>query len=37
MSLAPMKREEEKIKSVLRDYARFQPKLAEILRAAGLL
>ena len=37
LSLAPMKREEEKIKHALREYAKIQPKLAEILRNAGLL
>jgi hypothetical protein len=37
LSLAPMKREEEKIRQSLREYARLQPKLAEILRSAGLL
>ena len=37
LSLAPMKREDEKLKSVLREYSRSQPKLAEILRNAGML
>ncbi|MFH1297516.1 MAG: hypothetical protein ABIJ04_09620 [Bacteroidota bacterium] len=37
LSLAPMKREEEKIKNALREYAKLQPKLAEIMRNAGLL
>ncbi|MFH1296375.1 MAG: hypothetical protein ABIJ04_03775 [Bacteroidota bacterium] len=37
LSLAPMKREEEKIKSALHDFAKTQPKLAEILKNAGLL
>jgi hypothetical protein len=37
LSLAPVKREEEKIKTVLREYSKIQPKLAEILRNAGLL
>ena len=34
LSLAPLKREDEKLKSVLMEYSRFQPKLAEILRNA---
>ena len=37
LSLAPLKREDEKLKSVLLEYSRFQPKLAEILRNAGML
>jgi len=37
LSLAPMKREEEKIKTVLRELSRSQPKLAEIMRQAGML
>ncbi len=37
LSLAPMKREDEKLKSVLREFSRSQPKLAEILRNAGML
>ena len=37
LSLAPLKREDEKLKSVLMEYSRFQPKLAEILRNAGML
>ncbi len=37
LSLAPMKREDDKLKSVLREFSRTQPKLAEILRNAGLL
>jgi len=36
LSLAPMKRDEEKIKEVLREYSKTQPKLAEILRNLGL-
>ena len=37
LSLAPMKCEDEKLKSVLREFSRSQPKLAEILRNAGML
>jgi hypothetical protein len=37
LSLAPMKREEEKIKTVLRELSKSQPKLAEIMRQAGML
>lgn len=37
LSLAPLKRQDEKILSVLRDYAEQQPKLREILKNAGLL
>ncbi len=37
LSLAPLKREDEKLKSVLMEYSRSQPKLAEILRNAGML
>ncbi len=37
LSLAPLKKQDQKILSVLIDYARTQPKLSEILRNAGLL
>jgi hypothetical protein len=37
LSLAPLKRENEKTMMVLRDYAKHQPKLYEILKNAGLL
>jgi len=37
LSLAPLKRENEKTLMVLRDYAKHQPKLQEILKNAGLL
>ena len=37
LSLAPLKNQDEKILSVLRDYAKQQPKLQEILKNAGLL
>jgi len=37
LSLAPMRREEEKVKSALREYAKLQPRLAEILKNVGLL
>ena len=37
LSLAPLKRENEKTLMVLRDYAKQQPKLQEILKNAGLL
>ena len=37
LSLDPLKRENEKTLSVLRDYAKQQPKLYEILKNAGLL
>ncbi|MEI7491168.1 MAG: hypothetical protein WCK92_07215 [Bacteroidota bacterium] len=37
LSLAPLKREDEKLKSVLREFSRSQPKLAEILKNAGML
>jgi len=37
LSLAPMKRENEKMISVLREYAKHQPKLLEILKNAGML
>ena len=37
LSLAPIKRDNDKLLMVLRDYAKQQPKLSEILRNAGLL
>jgi len=37
LSLAPMKRENQKLLGALRDYAKHQPKLYEILKNAGLL
>jgi hypothetical protein len=37
LSLSPLKRENEKTLMVLRDYAKQQPKLHEILKNAGLL
>ena len=37
LSLAPLKKQDERILSVLRDYAKQQPKLQEILKNAGLL
>ena len=37
LSLGPLKRENEKTLMVLRDYAKYQPKLQEILKNAGLL
>jgi hypothetical protein len=37
LSLGPLKRENEKTLMVLRDYAKHQPKLQEILKNAGLL
>ena len=37
LSLAPLRRENEKTLMVLRDYAKHQPKLQEILKNAGLL
>jgi hypothetical protein len=37
LSLAPLRRENEKTITVLRDFAKTQPKLAEILKNAGLL
>ena len=37
LSLSPVKREEEKIKTVLRELSKSQPKLAEIMRNAGML
>jgi hypothetical protein len=37
LSLAPMRKENTKILTALRDYAETQPKLREILKNAGLL
>lgn len=37
LSVAPMKKENAKMLSVLRDYAEHQPKLREILKNAGLM
>jgi hypothetical protein len=37
LSLAPLKREDQRIVSVLIELAKTQPKLTEILRNAGLL
>lgn len=37
LSLAPLKKEDQKIVAVLVDFARYQPKLNEILKNAGLL
>ena len=37
LSLAPLKKQDDRILSVLRDYAKHQPKLMEILKNAGLL
>ena len=37
LSLSPLKRENEKIVSALRDYSKNQPKLQELLRSAGLM
>ena len=37
LSLAPIKRDNDKLLMVLRDFAKHQPKLSEILRNAGLL
>jgi hypothetical protein len=37
LSLSPLRRENERTLSALREYAKTQPKLAEILRNAGLL
>ncbi len=37
LSLAPMKREQERTLNSLRDYAEHQPKLREILKNAGLM
>jgi len=37
LSLAPLKKQDQKILSVLVDYSKTQPKLSEILKNAGLL
>lgn len=37
ITIAPLKREDEKLKIALREFSRTQPKLAEILRNAGML
>jgi hypothetical protein len=37
LSLAPLKKQDQKILSVLLVYAKTQPKLTEILKSAGLL
>jgi len=37
LSLAPLKKENEKTLDALRDYAEHQPKLREILKNAGLM
>jgi hypothetical protein len=37
LSVAPIKRDNDKLLTVLRDYAKHQPRLSEILRNAGLL
>ncbi|TSA28301.1 MAG: hypothetical protein D4R67_04135 [Bacteroidetes bacterium] len=37
LSLAPLKKQDQKILNVLVDYAKTQPKLSEILKNAGLL
>jgi hypothetical protein len=37
LSLAPLKKEDQRIIAVLVDFARTQPKLSEILKNAGLL
>jgi hypothetical protein len=37
LSLAPLKKEDQRIVSVLIDFAKTQPKLSEILKNAGLL
>ncbi|MCX6306466.1 MAG: hypothetical protein NT040_16000 [Bacteroidetes bacterium] len=37
LSLAPLKREDQRIVAVLVDFAKTQPKLTEILKNAGLL
>ena len=37
LSLAPLKKQDQKILTVLVDYAKTQPKLSEILKNAGLL
>jgi len=37
LSLAPLKKEDQKILGVLVDFSKTQPKLSEILKSAGLL
>jgi hypothetical protein len=37
LSLAPLKKDDQKIISVLADYAKTQPKLLEIMKNAGLM
>ena len=37
LSLAPLKKQDQRILSVLVDFAKTQPKLTEILKSAGLL
>ena len=37
LSLAPLKKEDQRIVAVLVDFARTQPKLSEILKNAGLM
>ncbi len=37
LSLAPLKKEDQRIVAVLIDFAKTQPKLSEILKNAGLL
>ncbi|MFH0761068.1 MAG: hypothetical protein V2A67_06160 [Bacteroidota bacterium] len=37
LSLAPLKKQDQKILAVLVDFAKTQPKLSEILKNAGLL
>ncbi|MEI7726446.1 MAG: hypothetical protein WCK09_15160 [Bacteroidota bacterium] len=37
LSLAPLKKEDQRILAVLVDFAKTQPKLSEILKNAGLL
>ena len=37
LSLAPLKKDDQKIISVLADYAKTQPKLLEIMKKAGLM
>jgi hypothetical protein len=37
LSLAPLKKEDQRIVAVLVDFAKTQPRLSEILKSAGLL
>lgn len=37
LSLSPLKKEDQKIISVLTDFAKTQPKLSEIMKNAGLM